>query len=58
MCSAVMMMKPMATEMPWVAASGTFSAVNSGSNSLDTAGSPSQPKASDASVMPSWHADR
>ena len=57
-CSAVMMMKPMAMEMPCMAASGTLSALNSGSNSAETAGSPNQPRASEASVMPSWQADR
>ena len=58
MCNAVMMTKPMTMEMPCVAASGTLSALNSGSNRADTAGSPNQPRASEARVMPSWQADR
>lgn len=58
MCKAVMMMKPMATAMAEMAASGSPKAASAGWMSAETAGSPNQPRASDASVMPSWQADR
>ena len=48
----------MATEIAEMTASGRPNTENSGRMSAEIAGSPNQPSASEASVIPSWHADR
>ena len=57
-CSVVTMKKPTATQMGYTADSGKPQARSGASSTADTAGSPSQPMAREASVMPSWQADR
>jgi hypothetical protein len=46
-------------EMLWISSSDvTPTNAKTGSSRLAKAGSPTQPRPSDASVMPSWQADR
>ena len=48
----------MATEMAEMAVSDMPSGASNGRTSAENAGSPSQPSANDANVMPSWQAAR
>jgi len=51
--------KANANEMPWmISGEVTPAKANKGASKLAKAGSPIQPSPSDASVMPSWQADR
>ena len=52
------MKKPTATQMGYTVASGKPQDSSGASRTADTAGSPNQPMAREASVMPSWQADR
>ncbi len=58
MCNSVMMAKATAAVIASAARTGRPSRIAAGSIRWAKAGSPIQPKASDASVMPSWVADR
>ena len=49
---------PIATATAEMTASGMPKSEKSGRMSSANAGSPNQPKASDANVMPSWQAER
>ena len=57
-CRVVIRKYPIATAITEMTASGKPSRTNSGRMSAEIAGSPNQPSASEASVMPSWQADR
>ena len=57
-CRVVTMKKPTATQMGYTVASGKPQDSSGASRTADTAGSPNQPMAREASVMPSWQADR
>jgi hypothetical protein len=51
--------KANAKEIPWMASGEvTPSSSNKGPSRLANAGSPIQPRPSEASVIPSWQADR